>query len=227
MLTLVGIVAAILFALVGALVLVILVVSNRAEPDARGLRPFSVYLFAMSFVALWIAFVGSIAIVSSLTSLIEAHPFPLTNAVAKGVTIGAIVTVLAGLVLWYHLGHGRRIALGDGRVDGPNRRVLHTYVAAVAFVAIVVAVVSLGVVIYEFFALAGPGVYGSHGPRADVARSLVDTGYVCIGAVTIAWLHLRMGPSPLLPGFLRSRTGQGSSTGMDAGTSAPSAAAST
>jgi hypothetical protein len=207
-LAVVGIGAAILLVLLGALVLVILVVSNRAEPDGRGLRPFSVYVFAMSFLTLWIAYVGSIAVVTSLTAPIERHAFPLTNAVAKGCTVGAIITALAGAVLWYHLRLGRRIASGDERIDGPNRRVLHTYVAAVAFVATVVAVVALGIIIYLMFVLAGPGVYGTGSPQADVVRSLVDAAYVFVGAAIIGWLHLRMGPAPLLPGFLRRQAGR-------------------
>ena len=36
------------------LLFVIIVVANRAEPDPRGLRPLSVYLFSMSFVMLQI-----------------------------------------------------------------------------------------------------------------------------------------------------------------------------
>src|SRR5579863_7628679 len=32
-----------------ALIPIIIIVANRAEPDARGVRPFSVYLFGLSF----------------------------------------------------------------------------------------------------------------------------------------------------------------------------------
>ncbi len=65
------------------LVPVILIVANRAEPDPRGLRPSSVYLFGMSFVMLQLTFAGSVVIISSLFSVIAPHYTPLTNSVAR------------------------------------------------------------------------------------------------------------------------------------------------
>ena len=61
------------------LVPIILIVANRAEPDQRGLRPQSVYLFGMSFVTLQLAFAGSVLIVTSIFSVIAPHFSPLTN----------------------------------------------------------------------------------------------------------------------------------------------------
>ena len=52
-----------LFSLV-LLVPIILLVANRAEPDQRGQRSHSVYLFGMSFVALQLTFAGSVLIVT-------------------------------------------------------------------------------------------------------------------------------------------------------------------
>ncbi len=42
------------------LLFVIIVVANRAEPDPRGLRPLSVYLFSMTFVMLQLAYAGTV-----------------------------------------------------------------------------------------------------------------------------------------------------------------------
>ena len=64
------------------LVPIIIVVVNRAEPDQRGLRPQSVYLFGMSFVSLQLTYAGSVLIVTSLFSVIAPHDSPLTNSVA-------------------------------------------------------------------------------------------------------------------------------------------------
>jgi hypothetical protein len=201
--TTIGVAAALLVGLLGALILVVLVVANRAEPDGRGLRPFSVYLFAMSFVALFTSYLGSIVVVLSVTPLVRPHQAPLTNAVARGCTVGGIITVLAALTLAYHLGRGRRLAWYDGRIDGPNYRILHTYVAGVSFVAIAIAVVALGVSAYHIFELVGPGVFAPGASRSGTVHSLINSGYVAVGALVIAGVHLRWGPRQLLPGFRR------------------------
>src|ERR1700683_471967 len=65
------------------LVPVILLVANRAEPDQRGMRPRSVYLFGMSFVTLQLTFAGSVLIITSLFSVIAPHDSPLTNSLAR------------------------------------------------------------------------------------------------------------------------------------------------
>lgn len=197
----IGVTMVVLLGLLGALVLVVLVVANRAEPDSRGLRPFSVYLFGMAFVMLFAAYTGSIVVVLSLTRLVEAHASPLTNSIARGCAVGGIITVLAGATFGYHLIRGRRFALSDGRIDGPNNRILHTYVAVVAFVYIAIAVVALGVSIYYVFELAGPGVFGLGRTHSMTVRALIDSGYVTVVAAVIAWIHMRWGPRQLLPGF--------------------------
>ena len=71
------------------LIPIIIIVANRAEPDQRGLRPHSVYLFGMSFVTLQLTFAGSVLIITSLFSVIAPHVSPLTNSVAREVVIGA------------------------------------------------------------------------------------------------------------------------------------------
>ena len=60
----VGVISAVL------LVFIIVVVANRAEPDPRGLRPYSVYLFGMTFVTLSLTYSGVSLIVTSLLSFI-------------------------------------------------------------------------------------------------------------------------------------------------------------
>jgi hypothetical protein len=87
---------------------IILIVANRSEPDERGMRPQSVYLFGMSFVTLQLTFAGSVLIVTSLISLIAPHVSPLTNSVARAVVIGGLIVVLAGLTLVLHLGRASR-----------------------------------------------------------------------------------------------------------------------
>ena len=133
-----GIFAAIAVALalfsVILLVPIIIIVANRAEPDQRGLRSQSVYLFGMSFVSLQLTFAGSVLIVTSLFSVIAPHYSPLTNAVAREVVIGSLFVVLFGATLLLHLRRGIETARGDGVVAGPNMRVMQSYAAVVGFI---------------------------------------------------------------------------------------------
>ena len=81
------------------LLFVIIVVANRAEPDPRGLRSLSVYLFSMSFVMLQITYTGAALIAVSLISLVGPHLSPLTNGIARSVVIGGLLIVIAGSTL--------------------------------------------------------------------------------------------------------------------------------
>ena len=125
------------------LVPVILLVANRAEPDQRGMRPQSVYLFGMSFVTLQLTFAGSVLIITSLFSVISPHDSPLTNSLARQIVIGALLVVLAGATFLLHVGRGIAVARGDGAVTGPNLRVMQSYAAVVGFIYFLQLVFSL------------------------------------------------------------------------------------
>ncbi len=183
------------------LVPIILIVANRAEPDQRGLRPLSVYLFGMSFVTLQLTFAGSVLIVTSLFSVIAPHDSPLTNTVARQVVIGALIVVLAGATLLLHLGRGVETARGDGPVTGPNLRVMHSYAAVVGFVYFLQLVFALGTAVYLVFALVAPGVFGSIGSsRSGTLALLLDLAYVMLVSGYIVVAHSAIGPSALRPG---------------------------
>ncbi len=195
------------FAVIGLLSLVVLVpiivvVSNRAEPDARGMRPFSVYLFGMSFFTLNLAYAGLTLIVTALLSFISPHYAPISNSVAREVVIGGLVLLIAGGMLGYHLQQGIAAARGDGRVDGPNARVLHSYIGVVSFVYVFWAMVSLGISIYLIFELIGPGVFGGGGSRAATLNTLLDLIYILVASVGIVTYMARLAP----PGMLRLPT---------------------
>jgi hypothetical protein len=195
-----------IFAIIGVLALiplffVILVVANRAEPDARGLRPFSVYLFGMTFVSLMLAYAGAVMIVTSLLSFIGPHDSPIADGVARSVVIGALFLLIGGGTMGYHLRRGLAIARGDGRVDGPNSRVLHSYVSVVTFIFIVVMMITLGMSVYLIFQLIGPGIFGSlGGSRTGTLRTLLDVVYVMGASGVIVMTHSRLAPPELRVG---------------------------
>ncbi len=191
--------------LVIGLVLVILVVANRAEPDQRGYRSFTVYLFAISFLALFAAYFGTIVIVQSVLHLFAPHYLPVADEVANACVVGLIVMVISLGTLRYHLRRGIRIAHDDERVDGPNARILHTYVSAVVFIATAVAVVASGVAVYKVFGLISPTIFeGSH-DRGAAFRSLLLVLYVVVGALLIAFVHLRWAPPQIRPSRVTAR----------------------
>jgi hypothetical protein len=195
-----GIVAlsAIFIALVSLILLipVILIVANRAEPDQRGQRSHSVYLFGMSFVSLQLTFAGSVLVVTSIFSVIAPHFSPLTNSIARSVVIGGLLVVLFGAVLLLHLGRGIETARSDGGVTGPNLRVMQSYAGVVSFIYLLQLIFSLAVAIYLVFALIAPGVFGSLGSnRSGTLALLLDLVYVMLASGYILVAHSSLGPT--------------------------------
>ncbi len=184
-----------LFSLV-LLVPVILIVANRAEPDQRGQRSHSVYLFGMSFVTLQLTFAGTVVIVTSIFSVIAPHVAPLTNSLARSIVIGGLVVVLFGAVLLLHLGRGIEVARGDGGVTGPNLRCMQSYAGVVSFIYLLQLIVALAVSIYLVFALIAPGVFGSIGSsRSGTLALLLDLVYVMLASGYILLAHSSLGPT--------------------------------
>jgi hypothetical protein len=203
----------VLLAVVG--VFVIVVAANRAEPDPSGRRPLSVYLFATSFIALIAAVVGSVTVVSSLVQLIGTHPgysrpgvHPIGDAAARGAVLGGLITLISVAILVVHLRRGLEFAGADGEA-GPSRRVARSYVAAVAFLSVLVVLAATVMGIYLIFEIAGPGVFGGGGGRIPAVRSLIVVAYVGIVAGLILHTHrdlvtpglrFRKDPATALPG---------------------------
>src|SRR5580692_6287588 len=124
------------------IVLVVIIVANRAEPDPRGLRPYTVYLFGMSFVTLQLTFAGSVLIMTGLASLIAPHFSPLGNTVTREVVIGALFVVLAGGVWATHLRRCIGAANGDEGLVRPNLRVMNSYAGVVGFIYLLQLIVT-------------------------------------------------------------------------------------
>lgn len=188
-----------LLALIGVLavvgVLVIVIVANRADPDPSGRRPLSVYLFGVSFLTLIATVVGSIIVVVSLVQLIGSHhgfsppgTHPIGDEAARGAVLGGLITLVSLGVLRLHLGRGLRFATADGPA-GPSQRVARSYVAAVAFVSVLVLVVAAIAVVYLLFSIAGPGVFSGGTGRIPDLRTLLVALYVAAVAVVVLATH--------------------------------------
>ncbi|MHB1582629.1 MAG: hypothetical protein ACYCU7_03670 [Acidimicrobiales bacterium] len=193
---------ALVVALTGIGVFVIVVVANRADPDPSGRRPMSVYLFAISFVSLFATVGGLVAVVASLVELIGGHG--VADQVARGVLLGGLVAVVSLAVLVVHLGRG----LAFARVDptgGPSQRVARSYVAAVAFAAVLLLIVATIAVVYLVVDINAPGVFGIGGTD-EAARLLVVAAWLDLIALAILVTHrnlvspgLRFGRRPVVP----------------------------
>ena len=166
---------------------IIIVVANRADPDATGHRPQSVYFFAVSFVTLVTTTIGSIVVVFSVVALVGHHSPNIGNAIARAVVIGGLITVMSGALLRTHLRRG--VALVGPEATSPSRRVAQSYVSAVAFLSVLILLVVSILAVYLIFALAGPGVFGSFGGRTSTLRDLIDAVYVGLIAGTVLLTH--------------------------------------
>jgi hypothetical protein len=177
---------------------VIILVANRAEPDVRGMRPFTVYLFGMSFFALNLAFAGVTLAVTALLSFISPHSAPIGNSVARYCVIGGILLIVAGSVLTLHQRQGLAAARADGRVDGPNARVLHSYIGVVSVTYVVAAMISIGAIVYLVFQLIAGGVFGTISTKMGTLNILLDFAYVLVASGALVAYTWRLAPSGTL-----------------------------
>jgi hypothetical protein len=161
-------------------VFVIVVFANRADQDAAGRRPMAAYLFTAAFFTLWIAFSGAVAIVVSLVSLIghttvffgfgEIHP--VGDAAVRGVTLGALLLIVAGAAHMLHRRRGLALAESEDDVSSATRRTARSYVAAVSFVTILIMIGDLIYTVYTICGLIAPGVYQAAG-RTSTWKTLI------------------------------------------------------
>ena len=189
---------------------IIIVVANRADPDATGRRPQSVYFFAVSFVTLVTTIIGSIVVVFSVVDLIGHHGSGIGNAVARAVVIGGLITLLSGALLRIHLRRG--VALVGSDPASPSRRVAQSYVSGVAFLSVLILLVVSILAAYLLFALGGPGVFGSFGGRTPALRDLIDAVYIGLVAVTVLLTHRNL----VTPGLQFFGGGNGPRGGREA-----------
>jgi hypothetical protein len=182
------------------IILVVVIVANRAEPDPRGMRPYTVYLFGMSFVTLQLTYAGSVLIMTALFSLIAPHYAPMGNAVAREVVIGGLFVVIAGSVWVLHLRRGIQAANGDVAPVRPNTRVMNSYAGVVGFIYLLELIFSFGIAIYLLLALIAPGIFGSIGSsRSGTLALLLDLVYIMVASAIVLMIHANLGPSVFPP----------------------------
>jgi heme/copper-type cytochrome/quinol oxidase subunit 2 len=211
--------------LVGA-VFVILIVSNRADPDPSGRRPSVVYSYAVSFITLFVTLFATFEIVAALTSLIGSHhtarngssftsgdfissssgagpKHPFGDSVARGVVIGVLIAIVAGIIYLIHVRAAQRATTGVLPAE-PAGRVRLSYTAAVSFICVMIVVVSLIVSIYQVFRILGPGVFNSSGSgsRIGAFRTMLPLLYLAAASAALLLVHIRQLPPEARPSFM-------------------------
>jgi hypothetical protein len=175
---------------------VIIVIANRADPDPSGKRPMAAYLFGGSFLSLWITYMGSILVVEAIVSLMQTNA-PSTNTVARIVVVGFLMVLVGGVAHLIHRQRGLALADSETNPASPTKRVLRSYVAAVSFISVLIALISTMVLGYLIFQLVAPGVFGASGSRIDTLSSIIDLVYV-LGATAFVFLaHQALAPAAL------------------------------
>src|SRR3954470_10586648 len=198
-------------------VFVVVVVANRADPDPSGRRPALVYALGTAFLTLFVTLFATTSFVAALCRLIGSHrvqgafassfitsgghEHPLGDSVARVSVLSAIVAIIAGVVCWLHLRAAGRASSEVSAID-PVARVQSSYVAAVCFLSVLIAVFASIVVIYDVFRGIAPGVFSSSGDASSVAvlRSMIPALYLALASLAILVAHLRFAPPPFRPG---------------------------
>ncbi|HET6874701.1 MAG TPA: hypothetical protein VFH70_07985, partial [Acidimicrobiales bacterium] len=182
-----------------AALVVIAVVSSRAEPDPTGLRPGTVYMLATCFIGVLVALLSSIVAVAALISMIGRRvgsgfgTHEVGNQVARIVVISVLIGGAAAVAFAFHASRARGAArweLAQLGHPGPVLRVWQSYIAAVSFVC--VGIMSLAAIVgaYQIFRLAGPGIFNGNSHHSVVeVRVLLVSVYALISAGVVRLAH--------------------------------------
>jgi hypothetical protein len=198
-------------AVFGLVVLVILTLSGRDEPDPDGLRPRALYLTSVCFVALFTTLFALYAAIAALVGLaLDEDGGQEDFALAAGPTlvvaqsdfderdsddrnisdaVGAGIAAVAGAaVLWFHARRLQALVSEHGGAPGPVRRAWRAYLHAVCFVAILTVAVAGAVGAYGLFESAAPGITGVES-RKDGAAQALSAGLLGVGAFLLFHFH--------------------------------------
>jgi len=185
---------------------VVVVIANRADPDASGKRPAVAYLFGGAFLTLWITVLGVLTVVFTIINLLGSHQYtgtagelhPYSDMVIRNVVIGLMIALVAGYAHRIHRARGIAITESDSEPSSPSRRVQRGYVAAVSLLSVVGVILATLSALDSVVKIIAPGVFEAMGSRADSVLSLLDALAVIVVSLVIFRSH-----QSLLPGEQR------------------------
>jgi uncharacterized BrkB/YihY/UPF0761 family membrane protein len=113
------------------------------------------------------------------------------------VVVGFLMVLVGGVTHMLHRQRG--LALSDSETDpsSPTKRVMRSYVAAVSFISVFIALISAMVLGYLIFQFVAPGVFGATGSRVDTLSSIIDLVYVVGATAFVFFAHQALAPAVL------------------------------
>lgn len=203
-------------AMVGLIVLAILALAGRGEPDARGERPYVLYLSLVSFIALFTLLFAIVDLSSTATEAIlvegsdacAVDPFS-PECAGPGFEIDSPsggeartrdllntggVALVAGAVLFFHRRLTREHVAEPGFGASAGAKTFTAYLYAVAFTAMITVVVAASIAVPALVRSVAPGLTaaGSSSSERDAALTdLVPALVAAAGGVVIYLTHWR------------------------------------
>lgn len=202
-------------AILGVIVLAILALAGRSEPDQRGERAYVLYLTLVSYIALFTLLFALVDVSSTAAeALVEpdagacVDPFspecigaPDDFAGGRGgelrtrdlINTGA-VAVVAGAILLYHQTKTRRLLPEGGFSGSAGARTLTAYLYAVSFTAMTILLVAAALAVPALIRAIAPGMTAVESSDAERDAAIIDLVPAVIaagGALVVYATHWR------------------------------------
>lgn len=192
--------------IVGVIVLSILALSGRSEPDARGERAYVLYLSLVSYIALFTVLFALVGLATTAT-----HSFldggadcidPFDPACLEGpqdfgeelrvrdaINAGAVAAVAAGVLL-YHRKRSQALVDDPGFAGSAGARTFTAYLYAVAFTAMIVLLAFTAVALPALIRAIAPGLTALDGSSSERDAALTDLVPALVAAGGAAVIYL-------------------------------------
>jgi hypothetical protein len=207
-------------AILGLIVLAVTqIVSDRKEPDPTGRRPYAIYLFVVTFIALVVALFSLTAVASAVVRLVvpergaspftapefppgfepppgpiyeEFRPFDPDVEHSRQAILSGLFLAGAVLVLLFHARRIRELEAQGTLTEVPIRRSYQVYLYTVCFVAVLVSLVAGALAVFGIVRIVAPGVTGFDPGSAERNQGivqLVSSGALALAAYGLFQLH--------------------------------------
>jgi hypothetical protein len=190
-------------AILGLIVLAVTqIVSDRKEPDPTGRRPYAIYLFIVTFIALAVGLFSLTAVATAVARLIvtergaspftapefpsgfdsppdapiyeEFRPFDSDVEHSRQAILSGVFFAGAVLVLLFHARRIRELEAEGTLVVVPIRRTYQVYLYTVCFVAVLVSLIAGALAVFGIVRIVAPGVTGFDPGSAERNQGIVQ-----------------------------------------------------
>lgn len=196
--------------ILGVIVLSILALAGRSEPDARGERAYVLYLSLVSYISFFTLLFALVALGTTVTHAVVdggaecidpydpacfegPQDFGGELRVRDAINGGAVAAVAGGILL-YHRRRSQHLVDDPDFAGSAGARTFTAYLYAVAFTAMIVVLASAAVALPALIRAVAPGLTaldGSSGERDAALTDLVPALVAGGGAAAIYLTHWR------------------------------------